>query len=140
MATLFQWLVNITGFLAGLALTVVLFVLLPLSIARRTRSFAGQGIIFASWVWGIALWMSATAILLNLWGFWGFVIGVVLLGVGSVPVAAFASLINREWAYLGGLAIGVLVVYGMRILSVWLLGKASLEVGGVDDEISLIKE
>lgn len=123
MANLFQWLVNITGFLASLALLVVLFLLLPLSVPRRTRAVAGHGMYIVSWVWGVALWMAATAMLLNLWGGWGFVIGVLLLGVGSVPVAAVASLIHGEWTYLGALAVGVVLVFGLRAFSVWVLRK-----------------
>lgn len=124
MAKLFQWLLFISGLASSMALLALLLVLLPLAISRRTRGFAGTTIYFVSWIWGITLWIKATSVLLYLWGIWGFIIGVVLLGVGSAPVAIIASLIHREWTYVGVLVLYVVAIVGVRMLAGWISTKA----------------
>ena len=127
MIKLFQGLLNLTQMLSGLGLVVLILFLLPLSIPKRTRLFASQTMYIVSYVWGVALWMTATALLLNVWGMVGFVIGVLLLGIGSVPVACVACVISGEWLNLGALILGVLLVFGLRAIALRLLTSVAVQ-------------
>lgn len=53
---------------------------------------------------------------LALWGVVAVVIGLILLGVGVVPIAMLATLLNGMWAELGMLAVAVVLTYGFRTL------------------------
>jgi hypothetical protein len=59
-----------------------------------------------------------TALLLNLWR---VVIGVLLLGFRSVPVAGIARVIAGESLNAGELLLGVVVVFGLRAIALRLL-------------------
>ena len=118
---LFQWLLNLSQWLSVLGLVVLILLLLPLAFPRTTRPSASTGMYVVSYVWGVALWMAATGILLNAWGMVGFVIGVLLLGIGSVPVACVACVIAGDWLNLGALVLGVVLVFGLRTTALHLL-------------------
>jgi len=120
VANLFQGLLNFLQFVSMSALTALVLVLLPLAILRKARRPISTAIYVISVLWGVTLWVTATAVLLNHWGTIGFVLGVVLLGFGSLPLAAVASALNAEWATAGILLLLVLPVWGARLLAVWL--------------------
>lgn len=121
MIKLFQSFLILTQWLSAIGLVVLILLFLPLSVPRRTRLFASQAMYIVSYVWGVALWMVATAILLNAWGVAGFVIGVLLVGFGSVPLACVACAITGDWLNLGALVLGVLLVFGLRAIALRLL-------------------
>jgi len=108
IADLFQRLLNILQFVSMLAVTLFVLVLLPMSIIRKLRGLVSSATFGFSILWGVTLWVTATAVLLNRWGVLGFVLGVLLLGFGSLPLAAFASLLNGEWI-LAGVLLGLML-------------------------------
>jgi hypothetical protein len=130
MIKLFQIFLNLTQWLSVLGLVVLILLLLPLSLPKKTRPFASQAMYIVSYVWGVALWMAATAILLNVWGVVGFVIGVLLLGFGSVPVACIACVITGDWLNLGALVLGVLLVFGLRAIALRLRTSVAAQLLG----------
>lgn len=104
---------------AWIGLTIVILILLPLAIFRGTRGFAGMGIYFFSWVVGITTWFLGAAIAFYAWGWWGLIIGILLFGVGVVPVgilAAFFSLkITSMWV---SLIVMCLITYVFRLIGI----------------------
>src|SRR5690606_14421384 len=72
---------------AGIAFTVALFVLFPMSFIRPARSFSSAGLMISSYVIGLALWVWALILTYVLWGLWAVVIGLFFMGVGIVPIA-----------------------------------------------------
>src|SRR5262245_8207380 len=60
--------------------------ILPLALFRATRSFAGKSTYFASYVFGLTLWVWGLLLSYTLWGVWAVIVGLFLLGVGVVPV------------------------------------------------------
>jgi hypothetical protein len=94
-----------------LVLAVVVFVLLPLSLVRRTRVVGLIGIHIASYVFGLSLWLWGLAVTFLAWGWLGIIIGFLFMGVGVVPLGMLASAVHGEWAMLFQMvALGVIVV------------------------------
>ena len=90
---IYPWLVKISG----ITLVVVLFLLLPLALFRRTRNFSGWGLSIASWVFGTTLWVWGFLLTYQLWGGFALFIGLIFLGVGVVPLAMLAILFEGMW-------------------------------------------
>ena len=101
----FQWLAKIT-------LGVVVIILLPLVAFHRTQRFAATGLIQASALFGITLWVWGLLLTYELWGGGAVLVGVCLLGVGVVPMAVVATAVAKMWPtfwqliFLAGLAFG----------------------------------
>jgi hypothetical protein len=116
----YPWLV----ILFTISLFVVILVLLPLAIFRRTRAFAGGGIYLASFVFGLTLWVWSLLVSYTLWGVTGIIIGLLLGGVGVVPIAILASLFHGLWSMVGQLLLVTAITFGMRFLGIWVMMKS----------------
>lgn len=108
-----------------LALAVCVFVLLPLSLLRRTRGWAGNGYYIASYVFGIMLFAYACIVSYEIWGYTGLIFGLFLAGIGVVPVAFVATIIHGYWPTLGDLTLATVLTYGTRAFGIYLLSKAT---------------
>ena len=117
---IYPWLVKISG----ITLVVVLFLLLPLALFRRTRNFSGWGLSIASWVFGATLWVWGLLLTYQLWGWIALIIGLFLLGVGVVPIAMLATLFNGMWSTLGELVLLTAITFGIRLAGAFVLAKA----------------
>ena len=114
------WLVTATG----VALGIVTLVFLPLLPFRKTRAFAGVGLNFASVMFGFTLWVWGLLLTYRLWGAIGVVIGLVILGVGVIPIAMLATLFKGMWLTLGELVLLTVLAFGSRFVAVWATTKA----------------
>jgi hypothetical protein len=102
-----QW-----AFLIGVVL------LLPLALFKRTRGFAGTILFALSYLFGITTWLLGAGISFVSYGWLGLIIGLVVLGVGVVPVGivgAFFKLDQTEIALT--LVVMTVITYGTRILA-----------------------
>lgn len=116
---LYPWLVGISS----LALAILIFVLLPLAVFHKTRAFAGNGIMIASWVFGITLWVWGLLLTYHLWGAVAVFIGLFLLGVGVVPIAMLATLFKGMWPALGELVLLTILTFGTRFAGAYVITK-----------------
>ena len=82
--------------ISWIGLLIVLVVLLPLACFRRTRFFAGHGISIFSWVLGLTTWLLGAVITFSTYGWWALIIGLLLFGIGVVPIAIFAAFISLK--------------------------------------------
>jgi TPR repeat protein len=105
-------------------LVVCVFLLGPTALFRRTRGFSAAGLMWASYIFGAVLWIWSLLVTLDLWGILAAVIGLLIMGVGIVPVAILAAIFHAQWAVLGDIAIGLVVTFGARVLALWLASKA----------------
>ncbi len=121
------WLVDkLYPFALGLAVlgtAALVLLLLPSAVFRSNRIWCGKGIYYVSYAWGISLWMWATLVLYSLWGTFGLFLGLILLGVGSVPVACVALLFAGEFRPLGQMILAVILVFAVRFFGLWLITK-----------------
>lgn len=121
------WAMPYLSFLAAATLWFVVPILILLSFFRRTRAASGAGFVAVSYVFGLATWVWAFLIALELWGWAGVVVGLFFVGVGVVPVAMLASAFNGMWGMAGQLLLSVAIVFGLRFLGVWISEKSAEE-------------
>lgn len=106
----------ILAYISGWAV-IVSVVLLPFTLAQRTRKFSAYGFLIASFVFGLSCWVYSLLVTYSIWGVIGIVVGGLLTGGVVVPVAALAALLNGQWEYLGWIGLGVTLTYGTRVLA-----------------------
>ncbi len=101
---------------AWIALGVIILILLPLAIFKRTRRFSGTIIFYASYLFGLTTWFLGAAITLSTWGWLALIIGLLLAGVGVVPIGILASFITLKSASLGiSIIVMGIVTYACRM-------------------------
>lgn len=112
---------------SGIVFTICLLLLLPLAIFKKTRGIAGVGLFISSYIFGLSTWLSGFLITYSLWGVLGVIIGVFLAGIGVIATAIIALLIHGEWSLFGIMLLNVALIWGSRILGVYLAEKAENE-------------
>lgn len=105
----------------------LLLIVLPLSLFRRCRGWCGVVFIYWSYLCGLILWMFSLLVTLNLWGIVAAIIGLILAGVGILPVAMLASLFKGEWSLLLQLILQFALLIGCRAFGLYLADKAEHE-------------
>lgn len=78
----------------------------------------------ASFAFGAIMWVSGMAFTYTVWGLITVILGLVIFGVGVVPIAMLAALVHGDWGDLGGFVIMAVLTCGCRVLAVWLGQKA----------------
>ncbi len=106
--------------LSMIAVGFCVVILLPLTVFRATRGWAGVGFFFASFVFGLTGWFMGLLLALALWGVFAVIIGLFFCGIGVVPIAMLATLFNGMWLELGVLVLAVILTLGSRILGLML--------------------
>ncbi len=113
------------------ATTIITFlcilVFLVLAPFKKTRGWAGLIIYFASYLFGFSLWIYSALVAYVLWGLLALFIGLVIAGIGVLPVAFLAALFNGEWVIIGNLIYMIVLTYGSRLLGIYLVEKAEKE-------------
>ncbi len=100
--------------LTWITFALAVFVFLPLAIPKATRSFSSVALLITSYVFGITLWMEGLLLTIFIWGFGAAFIGLFLLGVGVVPVAMLATLLNGVWGPLIELVLLTILTFACR--------------------------
>jgi len=118
-ALIIPWLIVISQY----TLVIVIIILLPLSLIRKTRSFSSIGFMISSYIFGATLWVWSFLLAYILWGFTGLFIGLTIAGVGVIPIAMLASIFNAHWASFGQLLLLTIMVFGFRFISIYLMRK-----------------
>lgn len=101
--------------------TILFLILLPLSVVRRARPFTGSMVLLISFVFGITLWMEGFLVTLSTWGVVAVVIGLLIMGIGVVPIAMLAALTHGDWTTLLELVILTVLTFGSRVFSQWIV-------------------
>jgi hypothetical protein len=78
-------------------LFVIDVIFLFLAIFPPVRRVVGITLFISSYVFGMATWIYGLAVTLSFWGIWGVVVGLLLGGVGVVPLGMIASAFNGHW-------------------------------------------
>lgn len=120
---LYTWISNIQF----VVFFIDLIILIPLSFFRKARRFSGTVIMYSSYLFGLQLWLSGLMVTLQIWGVWAAIIGLLLLGVGVIPIALLATLFNGMWSEFIQLLLSIIIVFGSRILGAYLLKKANCD-------------
>lgn len=124
-ATAFSfWVLKWTPIAFETTLALSLLVLGPLALIPPSRGFAAMGYLIASFVFGAIMWVWGLAYTYTVWGFLGVIIGLVIAGVGIVPIAMLAALFHADWGNLFAFVVLAALTYGIRLLAFWLGEKA----------------
>lgn len=96
-----MWFLTVLDFFRQIAIIIFffdLFILLPLCIFHKTRLFAAKGILYSGWFFGFVVWIISVGYTFSHWGIIALIIGLLILGVGVVPMAFLATLIAGLWS------------------------------------------
>jgi hypothetical protein len=107
---IYPWLAPVVSFCMILDL-----VLLPFAIIRRARGPISVVFVTSSFVYGLMLWIYSAMVAFFIWGYRGLFLGLFLMGVGVVPIAAVASVLNGEWSVVAEIILGIVLTYGARM-------------------------
>ena len=102
-------------------LNVIIF--LPLGIFKKTRSVSAFGFVMSSFVYGLTLWFWALLLTCLIWGTRAVFIGLLIAGVGVVPIAVLATALNGQWAVTGEIILFLVLTYGSRMLGFYFAEK-----------------
>ncbi len=126
-----QWLIDFSW----IVFAINLFILLPLGLFKKTRVVGGIGMSISSYVFGLTLWFLGLLLTYFTWGFVGIFIGLILGGVGVIPVAMLASIVNGDFLTLLVLVILTALTFGTGILGIYLATKAEK-----DEDVKIYKD
>ena len=59
------------------------------------------------------------------WGLFAVIIGLVLAGIGVIPIAILATIVEGQWGVLGNIGALIVLTIGLRIFGYWLVEKAA---------------
>lgn len=130
-----QWLINF----AWLVFAIDLLILLPLGLFKRTGIVGGIGMSISSYIFGLTLWFFGLLLTYFIWGFWGVFIGLLLGGVGVVPVAMLAVLLNGDFTTLGILILLTIFTFGTRVLGIYLAVRAEENSKTLHEKVVLVE-
>ena len=106
---------------------VVIFLVIPVSLLlavfRTTRGIAGIGLFSSSYIIGLSLWIWSLIVAYVLAGVFWMIVGILLGGIGVVPIALIAALLKSEWATAGQIAIVAIVVFALRAFGLFVAAK-----------------
>ena len=111
------------NWLAGILFLINIVVLL-IAIAPKARGWAGLIIYISSYVYGLGTWIFGLAVTLAFWGWIAVIIGLLLGGVGVVPIGMLASIFNGRWDIFWTLLISVVLTYGARLIGALLVSSS----------------
>lgn len=88
--------------------------LLLLALVPRTRGIAGNGFRFVSYAYGICLWVWCLLYTLQVWGWLPVIIGLLMMGIGIMPIGLLAALLHGEWSIAGQMILLFVLTFGCR--------------------------
>lgn len=100
--------------LSRIAFGFIVFIIFPLAIPKATRGFSSATLLIASYLFGVTLWTEGLLLTLSIWGLAAVFIGIFLGGIGVVPIAMLATLVNGMWGPLIELALLTIATFGSR--------------------------
>lgn len=109
---LLGWAYNLLVDLSDIALAVAILVLLPLSIFKSKRRFAGAALGFVGYIFLLNVWAYALAVIWKSWGLVAFIIGVIFTPLGAAIIAIVATTLHRDWADLFSIIVEILLTVG----------------------------
>ncbi len=111
--------------IAWVVLGVSIAVLLPLCAWRKTRASAAGWLLASSYIIGITTWFLGAGITFASFGWFGLIIGLLILGVGVVPLGIVGAFFKLD---ANGLALSILVMlvvtFSLRFAAIHFVEKA----------------
>ena len=113
---LLEWIFRVTS--------ILLLVFVVFGFFKGTRVFASQALLVSSYILGFCLWMRSILVLYALAGVFWVIIGLLLGGVGVIPIAIIAGMFEGLWGIVGQLVYATLITLVARWLGLYYAEKA----------------
>ena len=99
---------------------------LLLVLSRKTRRFSGWAFYTCSFVFGMKAWLMGASITLSLWGWIGLLIGVLIVGVGVIPMAIVATFVSgdKDLTMVVVLITLVVITWLLRLIGLMIIAKS----------------
>lgn len=107
------------------------------AVVPRARGVVGIILLLSSYVYGLASWIYGLLVTLALWGWIAIIIGLILGGVGVIPIGMLASLFHGRWDIFFTLLMLIVITYGTRMVALAL--SESYETRKYDEENKIIE-
>jgi hypothetical protein len=117
--SILEWLATASAIALGLSSSIFLI----LGMFRATRKLAGVGLVVSSYVFAVTLWAYSAVVTFTYWGWIGLIIGLVLLGVGVVPMSFLALALEANRLWVVGFGFLLVATFGARILGTYCLSQ-----------------
>ena len=114
------------NWLAGI-LFIINLALLLVALIPKARGIVGLIIYISSYVYVLSAWIYGLAVTLTLWGWLAVIIGVLLGGLGVVPIGILAAIFCGEWGIFWTLLLTVVLTYGSRTVGYALANSSESE-------------
>lgn len=111
------------SWLTGILFAINIIALL-VAISRKARGVVGVIIFISSYVYGLQTWITGLLVTLAIWGWGAVIIGLILGGVGVVPIGMLATAVHGHWSIFFVLLINVILTYGSRAIGMTLAESA----------------
>lgn len=119
-----EWIINtaFTGYefllpIYGFAFTFMILVLIPLGFIKKIRPVVAIILYIISFIFGATTWLYAVVITFAMLGWIWLVIGLLIAGIGVLPLGLIASLIKGNFYIFFSLLIPFIVTFGSRALA-----------------------
>jgi hypothetical protein len=121
METMIRWAASAYVFMlpaAQIGVVIALLILLPMALLRRTRGYAATGILVVSYVVGLTAWLLGLTTTLAAFGWLGLFVGLLMAGVGVVPLGMIAAYFKMDNTVLALSLLGMaILVFALRLAS-----------------------
>ena len=112
--------------ISWIGVAIVILALLPIALFKATRPTAGTGIYISSYLFGLTTWFLGATVTFVTWGWVGLIIGLIIAGVGVVPIGILAAFISLKQPALGfSLIVMVVIVFATRMGGIALMKSGS---------------
>ena len=81
------------------------------------------GFFVSSYLFGAALWLTGVAVVYDYWGFFGLILGLLMAGVGVVPLGMLAAALHGAWLEVVNFVVVVGLTFGTRFFALYLASK-----------------
>jgi hypothetical protein len=100
------------------------FICLPASFFRKARPWVGVALLYGSLITGFACWILSVILTYRTLGIFWLIWGLVLGGVGVLPIALIGLVCRGLWSSIPDLLFAIATALLPRILGIWLVGES----------------
>lgn len=113
--------------IAAIFIIISLFIFIPLAFFKKTRMISIYGFIISAFIFAINVWIFSLLTTYFYWGIFGVVLGIMLGGIGEIPIAVIASLLHGDWASIFNIISTVVLFLIAQGLAAYLGSKVEKE-------------
>ena len=115
----FQAALDMIPFITGITFLCCISIFPVLAIFQRTRAFAGGCFIASSFIFGF----TSAAITYVSWGIFALLAGLLVIGIGVLPMALIIICWHGDWSWLISILLMITFTYGFRLIGLWVQTK-----------------